>query len=78
MEGSMVSKDFKVAVKLAEVPAWKIAFRAGINPNVLSKIMSGALRVKQGDEKVLRVAAILGLSPERCFERGLGKKSNGK
>ena len=64
----MISKKFKIAVKLAEVPAWKIAFRAGINPNVLSKIMSGALRVREGDQRVLRVAQILNLKPGDCFE----------
>ena len=64
----MISKKFKIAVKLADIPAWKIAHQAGINPNVLSKIMSGALRVKQGDQRVLRVAELLGLDPKDCFE----------
>ena len=72
----MVSREFKAAVKLAEVPAWKIALQAGVNSNVLSKIMSGALRVKPGDERVIRVAAVLGLNPERCFEKV--KRQDGK
>jgi hypothetical protein len=64
----MISKNFKIAVKLADIPAWKIAIQAGINPNVLSKIMSGALRVKKGDQRVLKVAQVLELDPKDCFE----------
>ena len=70
---SMISRDFKIAVKLAEIPAWKIATQAGINPNVLSKIMTGALRVKPGDQRVLRVGKFLGLKPEECFETIKGR-----
>ena len=64
----MVSKQFKIAVKMAETPAWRIAFQAGVHPNVLSKIMSGAVRVKEGDERVIRVGKLLGLSERECFD----------
>lgn len=64
----MISRDFRIAVKLSDLPAWRIAMQAGVNPNVLSKIMSGALRVKPGDERVIRVGGNLGLSPIECFE----------
>ena len=64
----MVSNQFKIAVKMAETPAWRIAFQAGVHPNVLSKIMSGAVVVKYGDECVIRVGKILNLSAEDCFE----------
>lgn len=64
----MISRNFKIAIKLSPVPAWKIAHAAGISANVLSKIMSGALRVREGDSRVLKVAEILGLTPDECFE----------
>ena len=63
-----VSKAFRAAVKLADRPAWKIAYEAGIHPNVLSKIITGAVKVKRGDPRVLRVAHVLGLKPGECFE----------
>jgi hypothetical protein len=63
----MISRDFKVAVKLADKPAWKIALQAGVNPSVLSKIMSGALMVKSNDKRVLAVAGVLRLDPKQCF-----------
>lgn len=64
----MVSQKFKAAVKLADRPAWKIAYEAEVHPNVLSKIMSGAVRVKDGDVRVVRIGAIFGLSAGECFE----------
>ena len=64
----MVSRKFKIAVKMSETPAWKIAFAAGVHPNVLSKIMSGAVRIKTDDTRVIRIGAILGLSKKECFE----------
>ena len=64
-----ISRSFKIAVKLADVPAWKVAHAAGVNANVLSRIMSGALRVRPGDKRVLKVAEILGLRPDECFEK---------
>lgn len=64
----MVSKNFKIAIKMSETPAWKIAYAAGVHPNILSKIMSGAIRIKPGDARVIRVGGILGLSADECFE----------
>lgn len=64
----MVSKKFKIAIKMSETPAWKIAFAAGIHPNVLSKIMSGAVRTKPGDSRVIKVGEVLGLSAVECFD----------
>ena len=64
----MVSRDFKIALKMADEPAWKIAQSAEVDPSILSKIITGSLRVRPGDERVLRVAKVLGLSPAKCFE----------
>lgn len=64
----MISKNFKIAIKLAGIPAWKIAYEVGVHPNVLLKILTGALKVKPGDERVLKVAKILRIEPEDCFD----------
>lgn len=68
----MISKKFKIAIKLSDIPAWKIAYMAGVNPNVLSKIMSGALLVKPGDARIVKVANVLKLSETECFENERG------
>lgn len=64
----MVSRKFIIEVKLSTKPAWQIAYAADLHPNVLSKIMSGAVRTKPGDPRVVRVGKILGLSEEDCFD----------
>lgn len=66
----MVSRNFIIAVKLAKKPAWKIAYEAGIHPNVLSKVMSGAVITRDGDDRVIRVGKVLGLSADECFDNG--------
>ncbi len=73
----MLSKEFKIAIKLSDIPAWRIAYKAGVNPNVLSKIMSGALRVKPGDIRVVNVGKVIGLDEDECFEaNGKGGSNN--
>jgi hypothetical protein len=64
----MISRKFKVAIKLSDIPAWKIAQQAGVSPSVLSKIMIGAIYVKQGDHRVRSVAEVIGLNENECFE----------
>jgi hypothetical protein len=64
----MVSRDFIAAVKLAHKRSYQIAYAAGIHPSTLSRVITGAERTKPGDPRVLRVAAVLGLAPEECFE----------
>lgn len=74
----MISKKFKIAIKLSDIPAWKIAHEAGIHPNVLSKIMSGALMVRPGDARVVKVGQVIGLNEKECFEaNGKGETSYG-
>jgi hypothetical protein len=64
----MVSRDFIAAVKLAAQRSYQIAHAAGMHPSTLSRLITGAERTKPGDARVLRVAAVLGLASEECFE----------
>lgn len=66
-----VSRDFVVAVKLADEPAYKIAQRAGINPVTLSKLMRGYIVPQPEDGRILAVAKELGLPPNKCFAEEL-------
>ncbi len=63
-----VSREFKVRLKLADQPAYEIAHRAGVNPTTLSKLVNGIEPVKLDDERINRVAAILGLSAAEAFD----------
>lgn len=64
----MISRSFVEAVKLAPKHAYEIAHEAGIHPSTLSKIVNGIDHVRLNDSRVIRVAIVLGLNPEDCFE----------
>lgn len=64
----MVSRKLIETVKLSDSKAYEIAQRAEIHPSTLSKILNGIEAVRPGDPRVLRIARILNLKPEECFE----------
>lgn len=63
-----VSREFKARLKLADQPAYKIANLAGVNPTTLSKLVNGIEPVKPNDDRIGRVAALLGLKSSEAFE----------
>ncbi|MGA2462798.1 MAG: helix-turn-helix transcriptional regulator [Thermodesulfobacteriota bacterium] len=64
----MISQRLRVAVKLSDLRAYKIAHRANLHPSTLSRIVNGIENVTPGDPRVLRIAEALGLKPADCFE----------
>lgn len=66
----MVSKKFKQAIKLHSKRQYELAWAGEVNPVVLSQIVTGYIRPKPGDDRVVRVGKILGLKPEECFTDG--------
>ncbi len=67
MTNTQVSRQLLIELKLNEKPQYKIAMQAGIHPNMLSKLVNGAIPIRPGDERVIRVGEVLGLSPEEVF-----------
>ncbi len=63
-----VSLTFKAALKTNNEPAYRIAQKAKVNPNTLSRLINGIEPVRLGDERIKRVAAILGMNAEDAFE----------
>jgi len=64
----MVSEKFIAAIKLNPLKSYQIAHLAGLHPSTLSKIINGIERVFPNDPRVLKVAKVLGLAPEECFD----------
>jgi transcriptional regulator with XRE-family HTH domain len=64
----MISQKFIDAVKLHNMKAYEIANTAGISQSQLSHITNKVRNVEPEDVNVLKVAAIIGLKPEDCFE----------
>lgn len=64
----MLSKTFIETLKKTGWPYYQLAWDAGLTPNQLYKFTSGIDRPKPGDKRVIKVAKILGLKREECFE----------
>ncbi len=65
----IVSQKFIAAIKLNSLPAYKVAWLAGINPTVLSKLINGIERIKPNDPRIINVGKVLGIPPEECFQK---------
>jgi hypothetical protein len=63
-----ISRRFVTALKLADWPAYRIAQRAGLHPSVLSRLIHGAEPVREGDQRLLRVAKLLDVPSDEVFE----------
>lgn len=66
---SKISRQFLAELKLHDLPAYKIAARAGVNGNTLSKLICGILPCRREDERIIAVGKVLCLEPAECFER---------
>ena len=64
----MISRRLRETVKLSDLRAYEIAHRAHLHPSTLSRILNGIEDVMPGDHRVLRIAKVLGLDAEECFE----------
>jgi hypothetical protein len=63
-----LSRRFIETLKLHDEPAYKVAWRAGLHPAILSKLIHGAERVRPNDARILAVGRQLGLAADDCFE----------
>jgi transcriptional regulator with XRE-family HTH domain len=71
----VLSKKFIAALKLHDLPAYRIAQMAGVDSSTLSKLINGISPIKENDERIARIAAVLGLSPDEAFDRSEGGTS---
>ena len=68
MMNPSISRTFLIELKLSDQPQYKIAQQAGLHPNLLSKLVNGAVPIKPDDERLLRVGEVLGLTAKEVFE----------
>jgi hypothetical protein len=64
----VVSQKLIAAIKLNPMPAYKIAWAAGINPTMLSKLINGIEKPKPNDRRIINVGKVLGVRENECFE----------
>lgn len=72
----MVSTKFKIAVKLSEMPAYRIAQLAGIHPATLSKLITGCEEAKPMDDRIIAVGKVLGIPASECFQEERANEKN--
>ena len=65
---TILSQEFLIRLKLNDLPAYKIAQKAGVDNVRLSKLVNGITKVKIGDPDIIAVGKVLGLTEEECFE----------
>ena len=67
----MLSQRFISTIKLHELPAYKIAHKAGIHPSTLSQLLNGIAIAHPNDKRILKIGEVLGLKQGDCFEKEL-------
>ncbi|RLG43858.1 MAG: hypothetical protein DRN81_05705 [Thermoproteota archaeon] len=63
-----LSRKLKRAIRSSNEDLYRIAIEAGMHPSTLSRFLNDARGVKEGDERVLKLAERFGISPEEAFE----------
>ncbi len=63
-----MSQKLIIAIKLNHNPAYKIAWEAGVNPTMLSKLMNGIEKPKPHDSRVIAVGRVLNIPESECFQ----------
>ena len=64
-----LSEEFLIRLKLHELPAYRLAQQAGVNPNVLSRLINGIEPMKPQDERIIAVGKVIGLAASDCFKK---------
>jgi hypothetical protein len=67
-----ISPKLRASIKLSETAEYKIAFKAGLHPSTLSRLVNGAQEIFPQDPRVVAVGKVLGLTPPECFEEEPG------
>ncbi|MBI3616535.1 MAG: helix-turn-helix transcriptional regulator [Candidatus Omnitrophica bacterium] len=62
-----LSPKFVEALRMKHGQMYRLAFRAGLHPTTLSKVLNGAQEVQPKDKRLVRLGHLLGLSPEELF-----------
>ncbi len=55
------------ALRMKHKQMYRLAFRVGMHPTTLSKILNGIQQVKPGDKRILRLGRKLGIPPDELF-----------
>jgi hypothetical protein len=63
----VVSDKFLAALKRSDLPAYRLAARAGVSPSWFSKALHGAVRTEPSDSRFIAIGRLLGLGANEVF-----------
>lgn len=63
-----LTDEFRLAVKLAGLPTYKISLAAGIRPPTFSGWLNGVNQAPIEDCRLIAVAKMIGFQPDRIFK----------
>jgi hypothetical protein len=66
----MISRALWEAVKLSRRRHYWLAAQIGMHPSRFSRLLSGELEVPAGDWRVVKLARLVGVHPNRAFAGG--------
>lgn len=69
-----LSTKFIEKLKLAHEPAYKLAWKVNLSPDVLSKYKTGYHKTPPNDKRLLRLGRMLGLGADEIFVTDEEKK----
>ena len=62
-----ISPKLVGALRMKHKQMYRLAFRVGMHPTTLSKILNGIQHVRPGDKRLVRLGRLLGITPEELF-----------
>jgi hypothetical protein len=65
---NMLSRELIKAIRFSNKKQYEIAHEAGLHYSTLSRMIHGIEQIRDGDPRVLRLGAILGVSRDKLFE----------
>ena len=66
-----ISDKLRIKIKVNNIPAYRIAQLAGMDPSTLSKLLCGISRIKPNDPRVLAIGKVLGIPENECFQEDI-------
>lgn len=66
-----ISRELIARLRHASLEMSFFANMVGVAPCTLSQWLHGRIRVRPGDDRVIRIGRVLGLKPEECFDEYL-------
>lgn len=67
MGPTRISEKFRQAARISQVPLYQLALKCDIPPGRIYKVIRGIIPVHGGDQRIIALGRLLGLSPAECF-----------